>query len=143
MGILMWDRPKPVMSREEREGYQADGAPPGTYMPNMSAEDVARWKAKLVGQKTGFPQVEIRKDSTVVILSLRGYKYKYYDTRQTPEKIAEAKANKYYPDPSAPDGWATVHIASAGPMTLSLQELDEFKQAIDEGLAYLRGLENA
>lgn len=136
----MWDRPKPVMSKDDWGSLSADGAPPGVYVPNMSDEDRARWKVRLLGHKTGFPQLEIRKDSTVIILSLRGYKYKYYDTRQTPEKIAEAKANKYYPDPDAPKGWPTVHIATAGPMQLSLEELDEFKLALEEGMQYLRDL---
>ncbi len=130
MGILMWEKPLAVMTRQEREGYVADGAPPGCYTPNMSREDVGRWKAKVVGQKTGFLQVEIRKDSTVVVLSLNGYKYKHYDLRRTPENLKKWK--KQNEDPTC------VHIASAGPMQLSLSELTEFMSAIEEGMQFLR-----
>lgn len=126
MSVLMWDKPKRVMSSEEREDrYSADGAPPGTYVPNMSTADKARWKAKLVGKKVGFPQVELRKDGMVIVLSLKGYKYKHYDLRQT--KGARR--------------WPTVHIALSGPMQLTLEELDELKLAIDEGMQFLRDLE--
>ena len=86
MTVLMWEKPKQVLSKADWAANQADSAPPGTFVPNMSEEDRMRWKAKLVGIKTGFPQVEIRRDSTVIIVSLRGYKYKNYDTRQTPRR---------------------------------------------------------
>jgi hypothetical protein len=136
--VLSWEKPKQVMSKEEwAESYGADGAPPGCFQPNMSPADIGKWKAKLVGQKTGFPQVEIRKDSTVIILSLTGYKYKWYDTRRSEENLE--KSRKYHRNASW-DDWPLVHIATAGPMQLSLEELDEMKRAIDEGLQYLRDL---
>ena len=132
--VLYWDKPKKVMTKEEWAGNQADGAPPGTFTPNMSDEDRAKWKAKLVGQKTGFPQVEIRKDSTVIIVSLNGYKYRHYDTRRTPENLA--KARRFDRDASFAD-WPVVHFASAGPMQLTYQELDELQSAIQEALGVL------
>lgn len=134
----MWDKPKRVMSKEDWAENQADGAPPGTFMPNMSAEDVAKWKAKLVGHKTSYPQVEIRKDSTVVILSLKGYKYKYYDTRRSQENLDKIRQ---YDKKATYDKWPLIHIASAGPMVMSFEDLDEFKQAIDEGIEFLRNLD--
>lgn len=141
MGVLMWDKPKKAMSSADWSSLSADGAPPGVYVPNMSDEDRHRWKAKLVGQATGFPQVEIRKDSTVIVLSLRGYKYRHYDTRQTPEAIANERANKHCSDLLAPNDWATIHFASAGPMMLSTRGLEEMQQAIAEGLARLKEIE--
>lgn len=61
MGILMWDKPEKVMSTEEWMAISADCAPPGVYVPNMSTEDAERWKAKMVGTRSGHPRVEIRK----------------------------------------------------------------------------------
>ena len=132
--VLCWEKPKKVMSKEEWAGNQADSAPPGTYMPNMSDEDRAKWKAKLVGQKVGFPQVEIRKDSTVIIVSLTGYKYKHYDTRRSQENLT--KARKYDKNASFAD-WPVIHFASAGPMQMTYQELDELQAAISEALGFL------
>jgi hypothetical protein len=116
--ILSWDKPERVTSIDKWKSWQADSAPPGTYVPNMSADDMARWKAKRVGFKAGHPQIEIRKDSTVIVVSLGGgYKYKYY----TPD---ETKGTN-------------VHIATAGPIRWTWQELSEFAQAIAEARAVL------
>jgi len=57
--ILMWDKPKRKMSVKEWKNISADGAPAGVYTPNMSKEDMFKWKAKLIGGKV--PRVEIRK----------------------------------------------------------------------------------
>lgn len=59
MGILDWDKPRKVMSTEEWRTISADSAPPGVYVPNMSDDDMRKWKAKLIGGKN--PRVEIRK----------------------------------------------------------------------------------
>lgn len=73
--ILCWDKPKKVMTAKQREDtYSSDCGVPGTFVPNMSDDDRGRWKAKLVGHKAGHPQVEIRKDSFVVVVALTGYK---------------------------------------------------------------------
>jgi len=60
MALLSWDKPRKVRSTEAHaERYQADGAPPGTFVPNMSEADKFRWKAKSIGGKD--PRIEIRK----------------------------------------------------------------------------------
>jgi hypothetical protein len=59
MSVLDWDKPGRVVSIEEWKGISADSAPPGVYTPNMSDEDMKKWKAKYVGGKN--PRVEIRK----------------------------------------------------------------------------------
>lgn len=139
MAVLMWEKPKQVISKEEWKGNQADGAPPGTWMSNMSHEDSMRWKAKVVGATLGFPQVELRRNGMVVILSKRGYKYNGYDCRQTPEALAEyAEKKKKY-------GWkdeldSVVHIASSGAQSMSFREYEEFQQALKEGWEALEGL---
>jgi hypothetical protein len=60
MSLLSWDKPKKARTTEEHnDTFVADGAPPGTYVPNMSDEDQEKWKAKKVGGKD--LRVEIRK----------------------------------------------------------------------------------
>jgi len=59
MSILMWDKPKQVLTKEEWSNIVADSAPPGVYQPNMSADDRLKWRAKLI--KGNPPRVEIRK----------------------------------------------------------------------------------
>ncbi len=60
MGILNFDIPKKIRSADEHNiMYCADGAVPGTYVPNMSKEDMYRWKAKHI--RGANERVEIRK----------------------------------------------------------------------------------
>lgn len=120
MTVLSWDKPEKVVSTEEWASWQADSAPPGTYVPNMSKEDMRKWKAKRVGFKSGHPQIEIRKDSTVIIVSLYGgYKYKHY--------------GKYSPSTEG----INLHIATAGPIQWTWQEWAECQEAIQEARAIL------
>lgn len=51
------------MPVEDWKKISADSAPPGVYRPNMSKEDMFKWKAKLVGakKKDCKLRVEIRK----------------------------------------------------------------------------------
>ena len=140
MSVLMWEKPKQVMSKEERASYQADGAPPGTWMSNMSHEDSMRWKAKIVGKTTGCPQVELRRNGMVIILSKRGFKYKDYDCRRTPENVAEFEQKKKQ------GGWDfefdnVVHIASSSSQTMNMQEYLDFMEALKEGWEALEALE--
>lgn len=139
MSVLMWEKPKQVISKEEWKGNQADGAPPGTWMSNMSHADSMRWKAKIIGAKLGFPQVELRRNGMVVILSKRGYKYNGYDCRQTSEFFAkraeyEAKYKESLGEPNV------VHIASSGAQCMDLKEYEEFQQALKEGWEALEDL---
>ena len=59
--VLSWDKPAKVMTQEEWRSISADGAPPGVYVPNMSAGDATKWRAKLIGRHGDHPRVEIRK----------------------------------------------------------------------------------
>lgn len=58
--LLSFDQPKKLRStKEHNDKYSSDSHVPGTYVPNMSDADRAKWKAKLI---TGDdPRVEIRK----------------------------------------------------------------------------------
>ena len=60
MGILRFKKPKKALSTQEHNmKYQADGAPPGVYVPNMSHFDEYTWRAKHI--KGDNERVEIRR----------------------------------------------------------------------------------
>lgn len=65
MGVLDWGKPPQAQPHEEWAAYEADGAPPGTYQPNMDDAWKERWKAKLLGQRSDELRVEIRKSTSV------------------------------------------------------------------------------
>lgn len=124
MSILSWDKPAKLRSSEEHAAiYSSDGGPPGTYVPNMSEEDMGKWKAKLTGTKRGFPQIEIRKsfsNQMLIIVSLGGYSYKYY----TPEKTKDKN----------------IHISVNGPLQMTFEEMQEMNVAIEEAREFLQNL---
>lgn len=65
--ILRWDKPPRELPHAEWASYQADSAPPGTYVPNMPDDWKRSWKAKLCGQRSARYdrlRVEIRKTVT-------------------------------------------------------------------------------
>lgn len=64
-GVLRWEKPPRAESYEEWASYQADSAPPGTYMPNMDDDWKAAWKAKMLGQRSGDLRTEIRKSTGI------------------------------------------------------------------------------
>lgn len=59
--VLEWGTPPRAVPAEEWARCQADGAPPGTYQPNMDNDWRARWKARLTGQRTGELRAEVRR----------------------------------------------------------------------------------
>lgn len=64
-GVLAWGKPPQAESYEQWASYQADSAPPGTYTPNMPDDWKRRWKAKMLGQRSGDLRVEVRKSTGV------------------------------------------------------------------------------
>lgn len=130
--VLMWDKPQKVLSVADwKDSYGFEDGPTGGYVPNMSSEDAARWKAKLVGKTTTHPQVEIRKSKgstqlTVVVSLGTGYNYKYYK--------AVPKRGEYETQ------GVNVHVALNGGLQLTFEELDEFYQAVQEARHVLEEL---
>ncbi len=58
--ILSFDKPKKLRSTEDHNAScTSDSGVDGTYVPNMSREDMERWKGKKIGGAD--PRVEIRK----------------------------------------------------------------------------------
>lgn len=118
---IMWERPKKTQSTESWKSIIADSAPPGVYTPNMSEEDCRRWKGKIVGTRSQRVQIELRKDSMVMVLGgSRGYKYKHYDI---PEN-------------------GCVHLAIAGSIIFSKDEINVLPQILAEAYDVLNRLEN-
>jgi len=124
MGLIMWNKPKKIMTKETRRNrFQSDCGVPGTYVPNISGEDRKRWKGKIVGKTTDSPQVEIRKNEFVIVVSLgEGYKYKYYNRDETKG--------------------INLHIGASGPIQLTFEEWNEMKKVVEEALQVLRELSN-
>ena len=112
--VINWGKPRKIHSSADHvEMYQSDSGVPGTYMPNMSDADIKAWKGKVVGSTTSSPQVEIRKDSMVIVVSLGGgYQYKFYKRERTVG--------------------INIHISMAGPTQLTFKEWDEMKVAVEE-----------
>ena len=58
--LLTFDKPKKVLSTEKHnKKFQSDSGMAGTYVPNMSKEDMNKWKAKHI--KGEDERIEIRK----------------------------------------------------------------------------------
>jgi hypothetical protein len=127
MTILHWEDLPKKMSTEEWASHQADGAPPGTYMTNLSEEHQRLWRAKLVGGKVGPRCVEIRRTchgaQVVVVVSLGGFREKTFEGMQNvlPEKNLKVSQN--------------------GVSYFDWDELSELMQAIGEAKAKLEKLE--
>lgn len=164
MTVLMWDKPKKVKSTADwAESAGFEDGPTGGYVPNMSDEDMGRWKAKLTGVKLGFPQVEIRKTAgaqmTIIVSLGDGYNYKSYKARsdRRPHPYTAADYAKEYPTlvghkysagyteldytrMGAPTYGFNVHISLNGPAQMTFEEFEEMHQAIAEAKAYLEAL---
>jgi len=111
MGLLCFEKPKKINStKEHNDYYSADCDVPGTYVPNMSRDDREKWKGKILGKSGKRPlQIEIRKNSFVTVVGLKGYKYKHYNT---------TKFN--------------IHVAAAGPIQLTFEEWEEWRKCVEE-----------
>jgi hypothetical protein len=122
MSILQWEQPEKELSTEQWKEIAADNTPPGVYSPNMSSADIEKWKAKLVGTKSGYPRVEIRKGTTalmLIIVSLgQGFQQKYK---------------------GMPEG-TNIQMSMNGASAMTWQEWDDFNQAIQEAKAILEAL---
>jgi len=136
MTIIMWDKPKHLISKEEWKNISADSAP-GVYTSNMSNEDRSRWKGKVVGVTLGRPQVELRKSfsgsfkklpsdndwtegfgaNVVIIVANKGFKYK---------RIKRDHSIDY-----------NIHMSMNGNIAMTYKEMEEMQMAIEEAKAKL------
>jgi hypothetical protein len=125
MGLISFEKPPKLRSSKEHgRMHFSDCGIDGTYVPNMSDEDRARWKGRITGTRKGRPQVEIRKDSFVTIVGLQGYDYKHY-------KVGAAGSDT---------SGLNIHIASAGPVQMTFEQWDEWRQVVEEARQILEDL---
>jgi len=111
MTILSWDKPKLEEDYATwASRHVADSAPPGVYIPNMSKEDRRKWKAKLVGKRSGDLTVEIRRECGSLVAIKVG------TVRQGKTILVDYD----------------IAISANGPIWLTLVEWDEMQQAIEE-----------
>jgi hypothetical protein len=129
--ILMWEKPEKIMSVEKWKSISADGAPPGVYTPNMSKEDMLKWKAKLI--KGATPRVEIRK--TFQKGNGKGYP-------STEKYVGVYCQTLIIVSQKNIDGMIGCNalISMNGKCGMSFQEVAEFEQAINEASTVLMSL---
>ncbi len=165
MTILVWDKPKKVLTTKEWEdNYGFEDGPKGGYMPNMSDADANSWKAKVTGTKLGYPQVEIRKtvgcQMTIIVNLGKGYNYKQYRA-EDPEYFGKTVADmpkdikvpvyyfgvakdlqKYYRQEeidrgATPTKGINVHMSLNGPGQMTFKDFEELHLAVEEAKQYL------
>lgn len=116
MTILSWDKPAKVIPTKVHNAiYSSDSGVEGTYVPNMSDEDKAKWKARHI--KGLLERIEIRKTVDGTQLLLIAYK--------TPQQHHEWEA---------PYSWK---LSSNGSLRLSNHDMIELLEAIKEASAIL------
>jgi len=111
MGIINWDKPKKAMPTEAHNNhFSSDSGIAGTYVPNMSREDMIKWKGKKF-IKTPNPRIEIRKT------------FLYTTGANVLIVVSESGPN--------------ITISTNGKIMMSIEEMNEFKQVVDEAYELL------
>jgi len=128
--VLSWEKPQKIMTTEEWKSISADCAPPGVYTPNMSEEDMFKWKAKLIGKKAKIPRVEIRKSFK------KSNNKTYPEGRHIYAQVLIIVSLKNI------DGMkdCKVVISTNGKIGFSLKEVEELNIAIKEAQTVLENL---
>lgn len=128
MTIICWDKPQKIQSTaEHNKMYSSDSGIAGTFVPNMSAADMLKWKGTFKKPRLfpDSPYVELRKtfsrdDSyaqVFIIVAINGHNY-----------------NKVIPG----DNKSTnVRISTNGVIAMTFEELNELQQAIIEAQDFL------
>lgn len=145
MTLLMWDKPEKIMSTEAWASlYSADGAPPGVYVPNMSTADMLRWKAKLVGTRSGQPRVEVRKvtengTQMLMVVALDFEEAPVYP-KHTGDRETDKELHARYREARAQRDRrpANVRLSMNGPAFLSFEDMEDMRLAIQECVVVLR-----
>lgn len=93
MALICWNKPKAV-----------------------TAKDRKMWRGKITHELTT-PQVEVHKDSMVIIVGLKGYTYKHY------KPVAKGR--------NSTKG-LNIHISSSWPLKMSFKTWGEFNEVVVE-----------
>ena len=114
--ILDFTKPARAESVEDWKKRSADGAPPGVYHPNMSKENMLKWKAKLINAGKPEARVEIQKT------------FHYSNDKPYPESINYGAQVKIVVSNQEPN----VLISTNGKIAMSMLENMELNLAINE-----------
>ena len=121
--ILSFDTIKKVKTTEEHNStYSSDSGIAGTYVPNMSKDDMQKWKAKHI--KGDDERIEIRK--TMHGTQLLIIVYKKNNKISWEEAIRTNQRNEYHKKHQ------DIHISMNGKLQLDLNDYKELNIAIDE-----------
>tara|TARA_R110000772_G_scaffold6250_8_gene21954 strand:- start:2796 stop:3197 length:402 start_codon:yes stop_codon:yes gene_type:complete len=118
---ILWEKPEKAMSIEEWKSLSADGAPPGVYTPNMSVEDMLRWKGTII--KGSNPRVELRKT-----FNKQNYK-PYPNNTNMFAQVLVIVSNKGLNDIHG----CNVIMSMNGKCGMSFDELEEMQKVIEIG----------
>ena len=123
MNILSWDKPKKKMPVEEWKKISADGAPPGVYTPNMSQEDMFKWKAKHI--KGDDERVEIRKS------------FHWTNNKPYPNQVNYSAQMLIVIRKAPKNDQPEVLISTNGKMGMTLETCFDMNEAIKEAIEVL------
>lgn len=126
MKILTFEKPKKITNDPESLGGFC-GGPEGGYIPNMSQEDIEKYKAKKVGGEV--PRVEIRVSHPSEVLIK--VKNKFINP---PKNVWNDPSWKLARD----HGSKNIKISMNGPVELTFDEWEIFKEAINEAVSIMQ-----
>lgn len=120
MGLISFNKPEKLRTQDEHnDKYSSElSYGVGTYVSNMSDNDIHKWKGKIKYKNTDHPQIEIRKDSFVTVVAYNGYNYKSY--KRDPDRWGRTTVG------------TNIHIGAAGPIQMSFDEWDKWRQVVEE-----------
>jgi hypothetical protein len=119
--ILSFEKPEQIISVEEWKKISADGAPPGVYRPNMSIENMLRWKAKRIYKNKPEDRIVIQKT------------FYWHNGKSYPNNVNYSAQCKILIQKQEP----RIIMSCNGKMAMSSVEVIEFQQVIQEALLIL------
>ena len=129
MSILSFAKPKKARSTDAHNKMNSsDCGVEGTYVSNMSQEDKKKWKAKVVGSRSGNHQIEIRSEQSgsniVVVVNGEMATAPQYKTRGRDPYQYQYKVHGVEPH--------QMKISANGPMYFTPDTWLDLQQAIRE-----------
>ena len=128
MAILTFEKPKKVRKTEEHNiKFMSDSGVNGTYVPNMSEDDMKRWKAKHIEGDN--ERIELKKTlhGVQLVIVVRKNKPKKY-----PSGAWNSPAHKQWYEQRD-----NIKISMNGSLWMSFDEQIEMQQAIEEAKTIL------
>jgi hypothetical protein len=122
--ILSFEKPKKVRDTEtHNKTYQSDSGVAGTYVQNMSKEDMNKWKAKHI--KGDDERIEIRKTIEGVQLLVVVYK------KENPVKWDANNRQAWYKRHN------NIHMSMNGKLDMTWDNWWDLQEAVKEALEIL------